>query len=247
MPALTVCIGFDPKETVAWHVLAHSILRRASRPVRILPVNLKQLAGWCYRRPDPRSEGASTEFAFTRFLTPYLAGGGTSVFLDADMLVLGDICELEEVAHTASSSDVLVVKHDYTPKTKRKFLDQPQSTYPCKNWSSVMVFNGYRTACRKLTPAYINAAPPMHLHQFEWATNVGELDPAWNHLVGEYKPNPKAKLVHFTNGGPWFKAYQHCEYAKEWFDEFTDMCHCEEPSAFRYKAASEILQEGSSS
>lgn len=242
MPALTVCIGFDPRETIAWHVLAHSIMRRASRPVRILPINLKQLEGWCYRRPEPHAEGASTEFAFTRFLTPYLAGGGTSIFLDADMLVLGDICELADIAHTASSCDVLVVKHDYTPSTKTKFLNQPQSVYPCKNWSSVMVFNGYRTACRKLTPAYVNEASPMDLHQFKWAVNVGELPPEWNHLVGEYKPNKKAKLVHYTLGGPYFKPYQHCEYAREWFAEFEDMCKCEEPSPFRYKPIDDLTK-----
>lgn len=227
MPALKVMIGYDPREAVAFHVLAHSILRRASRPVMISPICLPHLKDWCYRRPHPLDEGASSEFAFTRFLTPYLAGGGTSVFLDADMLVLGDICELEEIAHTASSCDVLVVKHDYTPSTKTKFLKQPQTTYPCKNWSSVMVFNGYRTACRKLTPAYINDATPMGLHQFEWAVNVGELKPEWNHLVGEYKPNKKAKIVHYTLGGPWFKEYQNCEYAAEWFAEFEHMTHCE--------------------
>ena len=224
---LKVMIGYDPREAVAFHVLAHSILRRASRPVMISPICLPHLKDWCYRRPYPLDEGASTEFAYTRFLTPYLAGGGTSVFLDCDMLVRSDICELEDIAHQASACDVLVVKHDYTPKTTTKFLKQPQTTYPCKNWSSVMVFNGYRTACRKLTPAYVNDAKPMDLHQFQWATSVGELPPAWNHLVGEYKPNPKAKLVHYTLGGPWFGPSQNCEYADAWFEEFEHMVHCE--------------------
>jgi hypothetical protein len=53
------------------------------------------------------------------------------------------------------------------------------------------------------------------------------LPPDWNHLVGEYKPNEKAKLVHYTLGGPWFKEYQNCEYAAEWFKEFEHMTHCE--------------------
>ena len=41
---LTVCIGWDPHEIIAWHVLAHSIMRRASRPVTIKPIMLSQIA-----------------------------------------------------------------------------------------------------------------------------------------------------------------------------------------------------------
>ena len=44
----------------------------------------------------------------------------------------------------------------------------------------------------------------------------------WNHLVGEYQYNHSAKLVHFTNGGPYFKKYKDCDYSKEWFDMYDD-------------------------
>ena len=27
---------------------------------------------------------------------------------------------------------------------------------------------------------------------------------------------PKAKLAHFTRGGPWFDEYRDCDYADEW-------------------------------
>jgi hypothetical protein len=61
----------------------------------------------------------------------------------------------------------------------------------------------------------------MELHQFKWTNkdSIGELPKEWNHLVGEYKPNPDAKLVHFTRGGPWFNEYSDCEYSEEWFKE----------------------------
>lgn len=217
---LNICIGYDKNEPIAYHVLCHSILRRASRPVCITPLYLPQLreAGLHTRERDPRQ---STDFTFTRFLTPWLAGGGTSIFMDSDMLCLADICELESIARVNALSDVLVVKHDYTPNPDPKFLDQEQTTYPCKNWSSLMVFNGHRSAVRTLTPQYIDAATAMELHQFQWCRPdaVGALPPEWNHLVGEYEPNPAAKLVHFTRGGPWFEETYNCEYSRLWRKE----------------------------
>ena len=220
---LNVVIGYDPHEAVAYHVLAHSIMRHASRPVSITPLYMPKLrsAGFYNRVRGPTE---STEFSISRFLTPYVTGfKGPSIFLDCDMLVRSDICELAEVALANAANDVLVVKHDYTPSTDTKFLNQPQSTYPCKNWSSVMVFNSWRMAVQKLCPKFIDNADPSVLHQFKWANAVGELDPDWNHLVGEYAENPDAKLVHWTLGGPWFSEYKQAEFASEWFAEYTHM------------------------
>jgi hypothetical protein len=220
---LNICIGFDPREAVAYHVLCHSILRRASGPVSITPLNLHNLWG-CYSRPrDPLQ---STDFAFSRFLTPYLTGfKGQSIFMDCDMLCLGDVYELAEYARNDPYADVYVVQHDYQPKTASKFLGAKQTAYPKKNWSSVMVFNGHRTPVRRLTPGYVNEATGMELHQFHWAVQVGALPPEWNHLVGEYAPNPQAKLVHFTLGGPYFPEYANCEYAEQWRNEWLSMVH----------------------
>lgn len=221
---LTVGIGYDHRESIAFYVLAHSILRRASRPIALVPIATSLLPD--YKRV--RSPMQSTDFTYARFLTPSVAEyNGVSVFLDSDMLCLADICELEDIAHEKWNPyhDVLVVQHDYTPRDETKFLNQPQTIYPCKNWSSVMVFNGHRSSVQNLTANVVNTAEPMYLHQFKWATSIGKLDPAWNHLVGEYAPNPNAKIVHFTLGGPWFKGYEHCEYADAWFAELEDMLH----------------------
>ena len=59
----------------------------------------------------------------------------------------------------------------------------------------------------------------MYLHQFQWADEIADIPKAYNHLVGEYAPNPNAKIVHYTLGTPCFKKYQHCEFSKEWYDE----------------------------
>lgn len=147
------------------------------------------------------------------------------------MLCLCDICELEQLAQQDLYSDVLVVKHSYVPKGERKFLNNEQSKYPCKNWSSLMVFNGHRCAVQRLTPDVVNQLSPMELHQFKWATEVGSLPSEYNHLVGEYDIRPDAKIVHFTLGGPWFRPYQECEYSDEWFKEY-DHAFSNTPSSY---------------
>lgn len=216
---LNVFIGYDSHEAVALHVLAHSIMRRASEPVAIIPLYLPQLqrSGLYTRERNPKQ---STDFTFSRFLTPHLSASRISIFLDCDMLVLCDICELEQIAIANPYQDVHVVKHSYVPKGERKFLDNEQTLYPCKNWSSLMVFNGSRMAVKNLTPAKVNSLSPMELHQFAWCQDIGELPLEYNHLVGEYAPNPAAKIVHFTLGGPWFRPYEKCEFSRQWFEEY---------------------------
>ena len=226
---LTVCIGYDHRESIAFHVLAHSILRRASRPVQIVPLANSMLPQYA----RPRSPQQSTDFAYSRFLTPSLADdNAVSIFMDCDMLCLTDICQLEDIARTGSNlyHDVLVVQHDYTPSSATKFLNQPQTVYPCKNWSSMIVFNGHRSAVRRLNSNVVNTADAMYLHQFKWATSVGKLPLDWNHLVGEYEPNPDAKIVHYTLGGPWFQGFEECEYADEWRKELRDMLYSAAPT-----------------
>jgi len=111
----------------------------------------------------------------------------------------------------------MAVKHDHVPKETQKFLGEPQSKYEKKNWSSVMLFNNAK--CRALTPEYVNTASGLELHQFKWLGDdglIGELPQRWNHLVGYNPPRPDAALVHYTLGGPYFEAYQDCEYSEEW-------------------------------
>lgn len=212
---LQVYIGFDPKEEVAWDVLAHSIRRHSSVPVRIKPLVQRELrAAGLYTRPRGPTE--STEFSLTRFLVPALSGyEGWALFMDCDMLCRADIAEL--YALRDESKAVMVAKHDYVPKTERKFLDQVQTKYERKNWSSLMLFNNAR--CRALSPDYVNSATGLELHRFKWADDgsIGELPKEWNWLVTEYDHNPDAKVVHYTIGGPWFEPYRDCDYAAEWF------------------------------
>jgi hypothetical protein len=218
---LQVFIGYDPKESVAFYTLAHSILRRATIPVSVTPLMQTQLKN-IYTRPRGPTE--STEFSLTRFLVPYLAGyEGWSVFMDCDMLCRADIAELAAEIERQADKAVIVCKHDYVPKTERKFLGQVQTKYPRKNWSSLMALNNER--CRALTPDYVNSASGLDLHRLKWVEDqdIGELPLDWNWLVGEYEFNPRARMVHYTLGGPYFDDYRDCDYAQEWFAEFESM------------------------
>ena len=218
-------IGYDTREAIAFSVLSHSIHARASRPVSIAPVMLSQL-GHVFRRD--RNALQSTEFSFSRFLTPYLCDyQGWAIFTDCDMLMLDDVAKLWELRDERYA--VQVVKHVHVPKEDTKFLGAVQTKYEKKNWSSVMLMNCAK--CTALTPEYVNRASGLELHQFKWLEGdhlIGEIPKRWNHLVGYDAPDAGAGLVHFTIGGPYFAEYADCEFAREWFAEKDAMSHAAE-------------------
>ncbi len=224
---LKVFIGYDPVESVAWHTHAQSILERSSKPVALIPVNLRNLRGIYTRDRDPKQ---SNEFSFTRFLVPYLCGfEGQAVFFDCDQLIRTDVVELFEIGSRHPELAVHVVQHDYEPKDTIKYLDTVQYRYPRKNWSSVVLWNCGHPANRSVTPEFVSSASPMELHRFSWLADnqIGSLDVRWNWLVGEYaEPPDDVKLVHWTVGGPYFEEYRNADFADEWFDCRDRMSHC---------------------
>jgi hypothetical protein len=231
---LRVFIGFDPRETAAFHVLAHSIHKHASQPVAIAPIALDQL------RPEfdrPRDPLQSTDFSFSRFLTPHLSGyAGWSLFMDCDMLLRTDIAELWKLRDERHA--VMCVKHNHMPRESTKFLGETQSKYAKKNWSSVMLFNNAR--CTALTLDYVARASGLELHQFKWLGDdelIGALPHRWNHLVGVDAYDPDAAIVHYTIGGPYFDEYRDCDYADEWFAARDDMLRADQRPASLKRAA----------
>ena len=212
-PVLDVFIGYDRNEIVAYHVLCQSILELSAHPVRFTPVSLASLKPIFEREASSQQ---STEFSFSRFLTPYLSAyAGWSLFMDCDMLVRADIGELFALADDRYA--VVGCKHDYAPRDDVKFLSRTQSKYAKKNWSSVMLLNNAK--CRALTPDYVQGATGLDLHQFRWLARdaeIGDLPLEWNWLVGEYDFNPGARVAHFTRGGPYLAGYETSDYADEW-------------------------------
>jgi hypothetical protein len=220
---LNIFIGYDSREDVAFHTLKYSIERHSSVAVSIHPIKLGEVqARGLYLRQRGPTE--STEFSLTRFLVPALSGyTGWSVFMDCDMLCRADIAGLAAEIDRQSDKALLVCQHDYTPSPERKFLNQIQTIYPRKNWSSVMVMNN--ELCRALTAEYVNQASGLELHRFNWLKDeaIGSLQLEWNWLVKEYTFNPDARIAHFTRGGPWFEPYRDCDYADEWRREYDAM------------------------
>jgi hypothetical protein len=231
MKPFNIFIGYDPVESVAWHTLTHSILSRASIPVAFIPVNVRNLKEIYYRKRDPKQ---SNEFSFTRFLVPFLSEyDGYALFMDCDMMLRCDIAEMESVIDEQPNKAVYVVKHDYKPNDKVKYLDTVQYEYPRKNWSSVVLWNCGHPSNRKVTPDFVNTASGLELHRFSWLKDeeIGELDVRWNWLVGEYAQPPKdVKNVHWTIGGPYFHEYEHVDFSDEWFDERAQMNFCAQRS-----------------
>lgn len=183
-----IFIGFDERQLISYNVLQNSVICRASKPVAITPLVLQTL---------PITRRGLTPFTFSRFLCPWLCNyEGWSLFLDADMLVLGDITEIFDAADPAHA--VMVVKN------KIQF-----------EWPSMMLFNNEKS--KALTPEFVQN--DQGLFKLTWASSVGDLPSEWNHCVGYDEPRQDAKLVHFTQGIPAFPETKTSEYAEQWGQE----------------------------
>ena len=218
---LKVFVGWDSREDIAYQVARSSILRHASVPVTITPIKLPDLVehGLYTREIDPL---ASTEFTYSRFFVPYLAGyEGWALFCDCDFLFFADVAELMD--HADDSKAVACVQHDYRPTETTKMDGQQQTVYPRKNWSSFMFFNCAHPSAKRLTIDAVNSQTGAYLHRMQWAddSEIAELPTGWNWLEGWHSLDTAGppKAVHFTRGGPWFKDYQDVDYAAEWIEE----------------------------
>jgi len=212
---INIFIGYDSKEKVAFNTLTYSILKNSTKPIAITPIYLENIKDDFVRE---RNSLSSTEFSFSRFIIPHLMNyQGWALFMDCDMLMIDDISKLWRLRDDKYA--VQVCKHDYTPKNATKFLNQVQTVYPKKNWSSFMLLNCKK--CATLTPDYVNKASGLELHQFKWLESedlIGELPLEWNWLADEYKYKPDVCNIHYTEGGPYFKNYENCDYSSEWFN-----------------------------
>lgn len=188
---MRVFIGVDPRQPIAYAVLQYSIIRRSSKPVQITPLVLNQL---------PITRVGLTQFTYSRFLVPWLCEyKGTALFLDADMLCLGDIAELFSLK---DSSPVQVVKN-------------PQRF----EWPSLMLFDCEK--CWKLIPDYVQNYDG--LFSLDWGSPVGDLPSEWNFCVGYDRPKDLPNLVHYTQGIPVWPETESCDFAEEWHKERRSM------------------------
>lgn len=205
---LRIFIGWDSRFPEPADVLAYSLKKHSSIPLDIRYLKIHELG--LQREVDPL---ASTEFTYSRFLVPHLCGfEGKAVFMDNDMLCFGDIRELDEL--DMSDLALRVVKHDYQPTNAVKMYGAKQTCYPRKNWSSLMIMN-----CEKLklwTKEVVETQTGAYLHRFQDIPDeqIGEIPDTWNTLDWM---DQSTKLIHYTNGGPWFKEYEDHPHADVWY------------------------------
>ena len=222
MKSIPVFIGYDPREAVAYHTCANSIIRHASRPVAIIPLALNLFEDY----EETHTDG-SNHFIYSRFLVPHLMEySGHAIFIDGDMIVRSDIVELWEQRDV--TKDVQIVKHDYRTRMTEKYLGAPNEDYPRKNWSSVILWNCNSFPNRRLTPDFVQQSTGSFLHRFTWLDDerIGELPREWNWLPDEYGPNADAKLLHYTLGTPCFQEFADTPQGNEWHREriLTEYC-----------------------
>ena len=162
-------IGWDSREEDAYKVCVHTIKKHASSDVEIVPLKRDELR---QQGLYTRDEGGavSTEFAYTRFLTPHLAGyDGWALFIDCDFLFTRDISELFELADDKYA--LMCVQHDYIPAASIKMDGQKQVAYPRKNWSSCVLWNCSHPANAIITPDIVNSETGAFLHRFQWLSD----------------------------------------------------------------------------
>lgn len=207
---IRVYVGTDETQMVAVQVLEYSIRRFATRPVEVVP-----LLNLPVPMPKDPANRPRTGFSFARFLIPSLAGyRGKGIYVDADMLVFGDIADLWDTPIGASK--VLCTRQDAPPPTwKNNAHFQPGRQM------SVMLID-----CEKCQWKIDEIVQGLDDGRFQYrdlmcdlcvvpSSEIGEhLDPMWNCL--EHFEAGRTKLLHFTDMDmqPW--RHQHNPLKSIW-------------------------------
>ncbi len=227
-----IYVGWDQRERRAYDVACASLAARSSVPLAIHRLDADELEHqrllWRpVRKPlDGRGpiqdhlSGApqSTAFANARFVVPWIHRTGWALFVDCDVLALGDVAEL--FAQADPRYALMCVQHDYTPRGVRKMDGCTQLAYRRKNWSSVMLINCDHHAWHRMSLAQINQWPGELLHRFSWLrdSEIGALPAEWNWLVGEQDKPTHPQLAHYTLGGPWIDGWKGAEHDDLWLE-----------------------------
>lgn len=221
---IRIFVGYDERESAVFHTFNQSVIDNTESPVALVPLHGPMLDGF-----DGQQDGTN-RFIYSRYLVPLLCNyKGWALFMDGDMIALGDLQELWDMRD--ESKAVLVVKHNYRTVFPRKYLGTPLENdnvdYPRKNWSSVMLWNCGHEANRVLTRQFVATAGPKVLHRFAWLHNdvIGSLPGEWNHLVDEFLPGRPPRLIHYTLGCPGIKGYEDCSYAGHWHETIKRVNH----------------------
>ena len=197
---LRVFIGTDDSQIVAHRVLEHSIRTHASIPVEITPMLNIPLPV----PTDPRNR-ARVAFSFTRFLIPELCGyQGRALYVDADMLVFGDVAELARLPFDGKK--VLCTYQTELPQ----LWAHKQTTFHAGRHTAVMLLD-----CSRLPWKADEIVAGLDEGRYTYEELVYQigvvepdaiadtLPPEWNHLE-RFEPD-LTRLLHYTvvHTQPW--------------------------------------------
>ena len=214
-----IVVGFDQKESVAYHTFAQSVIENSTIPTRFMPLNIGSLTNYKETHKD-----GSNDFIYSRFLVPYLMNfNGWAIYADGDMVCLEDIKKLWDLRDDKFA--VQVVKHDYKTKIKTKYWGNKNEDYPRKNWSSLILWNCEHSSHKILTPEFIQKQTGAFLHRFSWIKDdeIGEIEKEWNWLAMEYEEKNDINLIHYTICTPCFKEYENTSLSSHWKKSFLNM------------------------
>ena len=214
-----IVVGFDQRESVAYHTFTQSVIENSTIPVRFLPLSMSSLSNYKEVHKD-----GSNDFIYSRFLVPYMMNfKGWAIYADGDMVCLEDIKKLWNLRDNKYA--VQVVKHDYKTKITEKYWGNKNEDYPRKNWSSLILWNCEHASHKILTPDFIQNQSGAFLHRFSWIKDeeIGSIDKEWNWLAMEYEEKKSINLIHYTIGTPCFKEYEKTSLSLYWKKSFLNM------------------------
>lgn len=185
---IKVFVGASESEWLPAQVLAHSIYSRTKRPCEVLSMN--ELAIPIPVPKDP-SQRPVTRFSFQRFLIPQALGyKGRGIYLDSDMIAVGDIGELWD-----------------SPFPENHYVQM------CPCWSSACMLIDSRCGWSIEGIVSLIDTRTMTYNKVMKVTPLGgcaaSLPQAWNTMD---RPLPmkvaEAKILHYTNMDtqPWLRA-----------------------------------------
>ena len=214
-----IVVGFDQKESVAYHTFVQSVIEKSTIPTRFMPLSIRSLTNYKETHKD-----GSNDFIYSRFLVPYLMNfNGWAIYADGDMVCLEDIKKLWDLRDDKFA--VQVVKHDYKTKVKSKYWGNKNEDYPRKNWSSLILWNCNHASHKILNPEFIQKQSGAFLHRFSWIKDkeIGQIEKEWNWLAMEYEEKKDINLIHYTIGTPCFKEYHDKSLSSYWKKSFLNM------------------------
>ena len=214
-----IVVGFDQKESVAYHTFVQSVIENSTIPTRFMPLNIGSLTNYKETHKD-----GSNDFIYSRFLVPHLMKfNGWAIYADGDMVCLKNIKKLWDLRDDKFA--VQVVQHDYKTKIKNKYWGNKNEDYPRKNWSSLILWNCAHQSHKILTPEFIQKQSGAFLHRFSWIKDkeIGQIEKEWNWLAMEYEEKKDINLIHYTIGTPCFKEYHDKSLSSYWKKSFLNM------------------------